>query len=264
MSGEAGQGGAITPLALHGVGKRFGRLAVLRAVDLEVVAGEIVGLVGANGSGKTTLLSIVAGLLPQSEGERCFGGRPSPTVEMEHRRRLAFVTHTTQLYGGLTARENLKLFAELRCAADAPWIDGGPLLERLGLSHAADRMVGTFSRGMMQRLALARALAGRPELLLLDEPFTSLDRPGRRLLAEVLAEERARGLAVLLSSHDTDAIIEVTDRVVLLEGGRLIDAAALESDDPERLRYRAAVQGLGLFSARSPGPSASSTAAVSA
>ncbi len=247
MTPMPGQGGAITPLALRGIGKRFGRLAVLRAVDLDVVCGEIVGLVGANGSGKTTLLSIVAGLLPPSEGERSFGGKAAPSIEMEHRRRLAFVTHTTQLYGRLTARENLVLFAELRAAVDAPSRDAAPLLERLGLSHAADRAVSTFSRGMMQRLALARALAGEPELLLLDEPFTSLDRPGRRLLTTVLREERDRGLAVLLSSHDTDAIIEVTDRVVLLEGGRLVDGATHDPDDRDRTRYRAGVRGLGLF-----------------
>lgn len=239
--------GRITPLALRGIGKRFGRLAVLRAVDLDVVSGEIVGLVGANGSGKTTLLSIIAGLLPPSEGERTFGERVADDVDLELRRRLAFVTHTTQLYGRLTARENMALFAELRDAAGASSRPGDPLLERLGLSDAADRQVSTYSRGMMQRLALARALAGQPELLLLDEPYTALDRPGRRLLTEVLREERARGLAVLLSSHDTDAIVSVTDRVALLEGGRIVDEAHRDPADADLEPYRRRVMGLGLF-----------------
>src|SRR5690606_14823585 len=127
----------------------------------------------------------------------------------------------TQLYPRLTARENMALASELRAAAGVGSAPAEPLLDRLGLLHAADRLVGTFSRGMMQRLALARALLGRPELLLLDEPFTALDRPGRERLAEVLLEERAAGLAVLLSSHDYDAVVAVTDRVVLLEAGRL-------------------------------------------
>ena len=265
MSGTQGEDGGITPLTLRGVGKRFGRLAVLRGVDLEVVGGEIVGLVGANGSGKTTLLSIVAGLLPQSEGERSFAGAETATVEMEHRRRMAFVTHTTQLYGRLTARENLELFADLRRAAHAPSRDSGPLLARLGLEHAADREVSTFSRGMMQRLALARALAGAPELLLLDEPFTSLDRPGRTLLHTVLREERAKGLAVLLSSHDTDAIVQVTDRVVLLEGGRLVDAATHDAaDDADRSQYRSRVLELGLFAEPSPPPPVAAATAAPA
>ena len=105
---------------------------------------------------------------------------------------------------------------------------------------------------MMQRLALARALAGEPELLLLDEPFTALDRPGRRLLTEVLRQERNRGLAVLLSSHDTEALIAVTDRVVLLEGGRLVDAAARDPDDPGLADYRRRVLQLGLFADGDP------------
>jgi len=211
----------VTPLELCGIGKRFGRLSVLRGVELRVDAGEVVGLIGANGSGKTTLLNIAVGLLSPSEGERRLGGDPAPEVGLEQRARIAFVTHTTQLYPRLSARENMVLFAELRAAAGAEVAPIDPLLERLGLLHAADRMVGTFSRGMMQRLALARALAGRPQLLLLDEPFTALDRPGRERLAEVLVQERAAGLAVLLSSHDYDAVVAVTDRVVLLEDGRL-------------------------------------------
>jgi len=170
----------------------------------------------------------------------------------ELRRRLAFVTHTTQLYGRLTARENMALFAELRDAAGASSRAGDPLLERLGLSDAADRQVSTYSRGMMQRLALARALAGQPELLLLDEPYTALDRPGRRLLTEVLREERARGLAVLLSSHDTDAIVSVTDRVALLEGGRIVDEAHRDPADADLEPYRRRVMGLGLFADPAP------------
>ncbi len=236
----------VTPLELCGIGKRFGRLSVLRGVDLRVDPGEVVGLIGANGSGKTTLLNIAVGLLPPSEGERRLGGRPAAQVELEQRAKLAFVTHTTQLYGRLTARENMALFAELRAVVGAPTAPADPLLERLGLLHAADRMVGTYSRGMMQRLALARALQGRPQLLLLDEPFTALDRPGRERLAEVLVQERAAGLAVLLSSHDYDAVVAVTDRVVLLEGGRLAGEVQRGRGD-EALGYRDRVAALGLL-----------------
>lgn len=231
----------VTPLELRGIGKRFGRLAVLRGVDLRVDGGEVVGLIGANGSGKTTLLSIAMGLLAPTEGERWLGGQAAPQVELEQRSKIAFVAHTTQLYPRLSARENMALFAELRHAAGVESAPADPLLERLGLADAADRLVGTFSRGMMQRLALARALAGRPALLLLDEPFTSLDRPGRDRLTEVLADEREAGLAVLLSSHDYDAVVASTDRVVLLERGRLRGEA--RRDDGEGYRERVATLG---------------------
>ncbi len=236
----------VTPLELCGIGKRFGRLSVLRGVDLRVDAGEVVGLIGANGSGKTTLLCIAVGLLAATEGERKFGGTVTQRVELELRERIAFVTHTTQLYPRLSARENMALYTELRDAAGIESLPADPLLERLGLTHAADRLVGTYSRGMQQRLALARALMGRPELLLLDEPFTALDRPGRHRLAEVLREERDRGLAVLLSSHDYDAVVSVTDRVVLLEAGRL-RGEAQRGDDGDVVAYRERVGQLGLM-----------------
>jgi len=242
----------VTPLELRGIGKRFGRLSVLRGVDLRVDAREVVGLIGANGSGKTTLLCIAVGLLSPSEGERSFGGRLTSRVELPMRQRIAFVTHTTQLYPRLSARENMRLWSDLRAAAGVTSAPAEPLLERLGLSHAADRMVGTFSRGMQQRLALARALMGRPELLLLDEPFTALDRPGRHRLAEVLREERDRGLAVLLSSHDYDAVVAVTDRVVMLEGGRLRGEARRDEVDDGGLDYRERVGRLGMTPAEAP------------
>jgi len=220
MTGEPGV------LSMRGIGKRFGRLAVLRDLDFQVHAGEIVGLIGANGAGKTTLLSIAAGLEPPSQGQRIYWGVPTEDLGVALRARMASVSHTAQVYTRLTALENLQLFADLRTAAGLPSAACLPLLARLGLEHAAARTAGTFSRGMLQRLALARALLGAPELLLLDEPFTALDRPGRALLAEVLASERKRGAAILLSSHDFDAIAGIADRVVLLEGGRIVGEVA--------------------------------------
>lgn len=235
----------VTPLELRAVGKRFGRLAVLRHVDLRVDSGEIVGLMGANGSGKTTLLSIAMGLLDASDGELCLGGTPAAEVTLEHRMRMALVTHTTQLYGQLTARENMDLWVQLRRAAGGTSEDPVLLVERLGLGHAIDRPVGTFSRGMMQRLSLARALVGRPDLLLLDEPFTALDRAGVARLTEVLGKERDRGLAVLLSSHDHEAMLAVADRVVLLEDGRLVGEARRADGDTGDAGYRARMLALG-------------------
>jgi len=186
-----------------------------------VEAREIVGLIGVNGAGKTTLLSIVAGLLQPTAGQRRFGSSSEDDVRLHHRARMAYVAHTPQLYPRLSARENLELFARLRVAAGmpAPTTDG--VLERLGLATVRDQIVETFSRGMMQRLALARALACRPELLLLDEPFTALDREGRELLAKILREERDRGVATLLCTHEVQMVVSVADRVLLLERGEI-------------------------------------------
>ena len=215
-------------LSLRGIGKHFGRLAVLRGLDLDLSGGEVVGLIGANGAGKSTLLAIIAGLMPPSRGERRFAG--SESVDLRERSRFAVVSHTAQTYPRLTALENLELFAKLRAQAGVHSEPLIPTLYRLGLAYAAERQAGTFSRGMLQRLALARALLGRPEMLLLDEPFTALDRPGRALLAGVLAEERERGAAILLISHDLEALVSVADRVALLEGGVIAGEVARTSD----------------------------------
>jgi ABC-type multidrug transport system ATPase subunit len=142
---------------------------------------------------------------------------------------MAYVAHTPQLYPRLSARENLELFARLRVAAGllAPTTDG--TLERLGLATSRDQIVETFSRGMMQRLALARALACRPELFLLDEPFTALDSDGRELLVNVLREERDRGAATLLCSHEVQVVCSVADRVLLLERGEIAGEVVREA-----------------------------------
>ncbi len=230
-------------LELVGVEKRFGRLTVLRRVDLRVAAGEVVGLLGANGAGKTTLLSIVAGLLPPDAGRLRYGGHDGDPG-LAQRARMAFVSHTAQVYPRLSARENLLLFADLRRSAGAAVGDPERALDRLGLAHAKDRPAGTFSRGMLQRLALARALMGQPELLLMDEPFTSLDRPGRQILCTVLAEERERGAAVLLSSHDLDAIAATTDRAVLLENGTITGTVSRVTSESDGSDYVHRLQGL--------------------
>lgn len=233
-------GETILPVELRGITCRFGRKAVLRGVDLEVRSGEIVGLLGQNGAGKTTLFSILVGLRQPDGGVRRFAGRDHAEVELEVRARLAWLAHNPQIYPLLSARENVELFVDL--AGDTrPAGAREPVaaLEQLGLAEVVDRPVGTFSRGMAQRVALARALALGPELLILDEPFTALDRSGRALLAELIRAEARAGAAVLLSSHDLDVVAGVVDRALLLDGGVIAGEARREQgDDDDGFRRR--------------------------
>ncbi len=235
-------------VSLRAVSQRFGRQPVLRRVDLELSATSIVGLVGANGAGKTTLFSIVAGLLQPDAGERWLFGAAADEVDTATRARMAYVAHAPQLYGGLSARENLQLHADLRRVCGLPTRAADEVLTELGLpSEAFDRPVSAHSRGMAQRVALARALAARPELLVLDEPFTALDAGGRDRLAQVLLGERSRGAAVLLSSHDLDTLTQICDRLVLLERGELARSVDLTGD---RTAFRE--QAAALWSGKTP------------
>ncbi|MEZ4451155.1 MAG: heme ABC exporter ATP-binding protein CcmA [Nannocystaceae bacterium] len=231
----------LTPLEVRGLRHCFGRAVVLRSVDLRIERGEIVGLVGANGAGKTTLFSILTGLLVPDRGELRFGAQALGELSIEVRARIAYVAHGPQLFGGLSARENLELYAGLRASVGAATTPCDEALARFGLTAAASRPASTFSRGMAQRLSLARALAGAPELLILDEPFTALDRQGRELLAEVLRRERERGAAILLSSHDHDMLMAVADRILHLEGGVIADEVRRAEEDPDGERFRQAL-----------------------
>jgi heme exporter protein A len=160
------------------LGRRFGERDVLRGLDLEIPSGAFLLVTGGNGSGKSTLLSLLAGLLAPTEGEL--------TVSA-HRAQIGYVGHEPLVYEELTALENLELFGRLYRIRDRRE-RAGMLLERYGLWEARGERVSTFSRGMKQRLALARALLHEPALVLLDEPYTGLDAAGASLLDAELSE----------------------------------------------------------------------------
>jgi heme exporter protein A len=200
-------------------------------------AGEIVALLGPNGAGKSTLLSIAATLLQPSSGEVRYGSLPTDAASTAVRARIGLLAHDLYVYAELTAAENLRFFARLyrlddvdRRVADA--------LERAQLADRRDDVVGSFSRGMRQRLAIERALLHGPRLVLLDEPFTGLDDGSVAALKTRLAALRGAGHIVLLTTHDLDTVDGVVDRAVALLNGRLI--ALEEGGGGLRERYRRA------------------------
>ena len=188
------------PIEARGLDKTFGAAPILRGVNLTVPAGSAAMVIGRNGAGKSTLLRLLAGLSRPTAGEVRLFGVESRVLDPAGRRRLSVLTHESFLYPNLSARENLEFYADLYGVADAA---GEALrwLARVGLAAAADARVRTFSRGMEQRLTLARALITRPEVLLMDEPFAALDADGVALVAMLLREAVSRGCGVVITAH---------------------------------------------------------------
>jgi heme exporter protein A len=182
-------------ISARGLGRRFGSKRVLRDLDLEVSEGAFLVVTGPNGSGKSTLLSLLAGLLAPTEGELEVGLT---------RERIGYLAHEPLVYRELTALENLDLYGRLYHVPERRETIGA-LLERFGLWEARHQRVGSFSRGMQQRLALCRVLLHDPELLLLDEPYSGLDAGAQILVDDLLAESAGRRTLVV-ASHDPEHV----------------------------------------------------------
>lgn len=208
-------------LEVEGLTKSFGSAAVLRGVNLRVRPGEVLALCGPNGSGKTTLIRILATLSKPTGGRACLAGADLVEEAAQVRRLIGVAGHQTFLYGELTAQENLAFYGRMY---GVPELTAriGQLLHRVGLEAQAHQRVDTFSRGMQQRLTLARALLHGPRILLLDEPDTGLDQQGAKMLAEILAAAAAEGCAALLTTHHLERGLALGDRVVILARGRIV------------------------------------------
>lgn len=202
----------------RGIGKRFGIRWVLRGVTLDVASGEVVGLLGANGSGKSTVLRVLATLLKPSAGTAAVAGLDVVADAEEVRGHVGYLAHTPGLYDDLTASENLEFAADmLGLSASAV----GPCLERVGLHKVGAARVRGFSAGMQRRLALARLILRRPQILLLDEPYSNLDSAGVDLMNSVIREVVAGGGAALLALHELAPAREILARTLTLEDGRI-------------------------------------------
>jgi len=196
-----------------------GRFPALAGVDLSVETGEVVLVVGANGAGKTSLLRACAGLLPVTAGEAVVLGVDLVADHTAVRRHVGLLGHAAPLYDELSAAENVRFAVR---ALGLPTATGEHALERLGLvGRLRSTPAGRLSAGQRRRVALAALVARRPALWLLDEPHAGLDSASRTLLAELIAEAVADGAAVLLSSHEPELSVPLSDRVLTMGGGRV-------------------------------------------
>ncbi|HMV25906.1 MAG TPA: heme ABC exporter ATP-binding protein CcmA [bacterium] len=207
-------------IRLQHISKQFGRFKALDDLSIEIPSGDFMALLGPNGAGKTTTLKLLAGLIRPSSGAIQVDGmeKNSRSVFLQS---IGMVSHQSFLYNDLTAIENLRFYANMYTVSNAS-ARIASLLKRVGLGARGDDIVRTFSRGMLQRLSIARALLHEPQMLLLDEPYTGLDVHGCRFLDEVLKEYHAGGHSIVMITHDLDRILGLSNRIVVLDNGRAV------------------------------------------
>ncbi|QYX56111.1 ABC transporter ATP-binding protein [Roseovarius sp. SCSIO 43702] len=209
-------------LTISRLTKSFGGVHALSDVSLSVAPGERVALLGHNGAGKSTMMKIILGLIAPDSGEiTVCGGAPGAAVA---RSKVAYLPENAAFHPALTGLEQIAFYMRLRGEDASGAMD---LLERVGLGFAAKRRIGTYSKGMRQRVGLAQALIGRPSLLVLDEPTSGLDPVSRRDFYELLDGLAAEGAAILLSSHALTEVEARTDRLLILSGGRMVAEGTL-------------------------------------
>ncbi len=234
---ESGPADPDTVAAARSLTRRFGHHVALDAVDLDVRAGEFLTIFGPNGAGKTTLLRTLATLLrPTSGSISLFGIDPRREPEWI-RSRLGLIAHSGLLYGGMSARDNLIFYGRMYSVPD-PAGRAARLLTAVGLQDRTADLVRTYSRGMLQRLGIARALMHEPELVLLDEPYTGLDQHAARMLRGLLGTLSGEGRTVIMVTHQLEEGLEISSRLMIMARGRI------EHDAPAAGMTRASLERL--------------------
>jgi ABC-2 type transport system ATP-binding protein len=227
----------VTAINIDGVTKRFGDELALEGLDLTVREGEVYGFLGPNGAGKSTTINLLLDFIRPTAGGVTVFGRDAQEGSLEIRERTGILPEGIELYDRLTGRQHVEFAIESKAADD----DADELLSRVGIADATDKKAGGYSKGMAQRLTLATALVGEPDLLILDEPSTGLDPNGAREMREIIREENRRGATVFFSSHVLGQVEAICDRVGILRDGELIaedTIAGLEDAVPDRTRLR--------------------------
>ena len=209
-------------LAIHQVSKSFGQHRVLDALDLEVQPGELLCLLGRNGAGKTTLLKILAGLLKPDSGSIWLDDHQVDYAESRARHDIGLVMHQPFLYEHLTGIENLRFYARIyQVADDNTALDAA--LAQVGMQRFGGKPVRAYSRGMKQRLTIARALLHNPRILLLDEPYTGLDLQGSLVFNQLMLEQKKQGHIVIMTTHDLSHAMPISSRFAFLARGRVAE-----------------------------------------
>ncbi len=227
----------------HNLTKAFGFFPALRKLDFAVERGTFCALLGANGSGKSTLLRLLAGLSKPTSGTITIGGWSLPQEADAVRAQIGLVAHKPLIYDNLTARENLRFFGRLYALND---LDARieAALDRVGLSKRGADLARTYSRGMLQRLAIARATLHDPAVLLLDEPYTGLDQASAETLDALLRAAHAAGKTLIMTTHELERATALSERAIILQRGAIAFDAATTSD--LSMHYRAVTGMIGV------------------
>ncbi|ANN61992.1 ABC transporter ATP-binding protein (plasmid) [Mesorhizobium loti NZP2037] len=212
-------------IELDAVARHYGSVRAVDGVSFAADAGEVIALVGHNGAGKTTLIKLMLGLARPTSGSVRVLGQDPAAGDVTVRRRLGYLPENVSFNPALTGRETLRFYVQLKGGQPK---EADALLQRIGLAHAANRRIGTYSKGMRQRLGLAQAMIGSPAVLLLDEPTTGLDPELRQQFYGIVREMQAAGTTVLLSSHALNELEGNAGRVVILNDGRKIADGSLD------------------------------------
>ncbi len=215
----------MTEVSVRGLTKHFGSVRAVQELTFEVPSGQVTGFLGPNGAGKTTTLRMALGLVRPTAGDALIGGRRYAELA-QPRRVVGAVLEATSFHPGRRARDHLRVLAQ-PVGVPAGRVD--EVLELVGLTEAADRRVSGYSLGMRQRLGLASALLGDPEVLILDEPANGLDPAGIAWLRDLLRKEAKNGRAILVSSHVLSEVAQTVEQVVIVHEGRLRFAGPLDS-----------------------------------
>ena len=216
--------------------KIYGLLPVLKSLDLTIYQGEFVALLGPNGSGKSTLLRLMSGLSKPTQGDIRIGGWTMPAEAMAVRGQIGMVSHKALLYENLTAYENLNFFGKLyHLDASKREERIRDLLRQVGLHKRADSLVRTFSRGMQQRLSIARALIHEPDVLFFDEPYTGLDQDASELLDELLKTAHQNNRTIVMTTHQLQRVPLLATRAVILSRGKIAFQDSIENMSPAEL-----------------------------